>query len=241
MANQIGDGSNGLGLLAFSLDWSSFSNMYVGNPLATPFWVACNVFMGFVLIMWVITPIGYYMNVWDTKNFPIYSANVYTTNGSIYQPEAVMTNGRLDEQKYRDYGPMRFTFQFGVTYACAFAILSCMLVHVGIYHGRLIIDGVSHMLPRRLLSRLFHNPNNTTGNDRGVDIHCLLMQRYPKVPDLWYFILFTLMVICAAVTCDRSGIIPWYGLVLATLVGSLFIGPIGIQSKLYRTNNPDWV
>ncbi|KAJ1926191.1 hypothetical protein FBU59_007338, partial [Linderina macrospora] len=35
-ANQLGDGYNGLGMLAFSLDWSTISNTYTGSPLATP-------------------------------------------------------------------------------------------------------------------------------------------------------------------------------------------------------------
>ncbi|KAJ1916037.1 hypothetical protein H4219_004004 [Mycoemilia scoparia] len=247
-ANQIGDGSNGLGILSFSLDWSSLSNLYVGNPLATPFWVACNVFAGFAIIMWIITPIGYYLNVWDTQNYPIYSANVYTVNGNPYKPEAVMTNGRLDEQKYADYGPMRFTFQFGVTYASAFAILSCMIVHVFLYNGELIGDGLAKTFPKGMFKQFFYRltgesytPDRNTNSNRSsndddddcskfdeLDIHCQLMQKYPKVPNWWYVILLVIMVAAAAITCDLGGIMSWYALLLAAALGLLFIIPIGI-------------
>ncbi|KAJ1677808.1 hypothetical protein EV182_005393, partial [Spiromyces aspiralis] len=206
IANQLGDGSHGLGILSLALDWAAFSNSYVGNPLATPFWVGLNVFAGFVLMMWVLTPLGYYLNVWDTQNLPIYTATVYRPNGEPYQPEKVMTDGRLDEQKYHEYGPMRFTFQFGVCYAWAFALLTAVLTHVALHHGKLIVRGLVQTFPwiRPHVTAISGDRWNsssrcgTMGCQRAecgyegsegapstkVDIHYQLMQAYKQVPNL---------------------------------------------------------
>ncbi|KAJ2089008.1 hypothetical protein GGI16_006275, partial [Coemansia sp. S142-1] len=63
IAHQLSDAYNGLGMLNFTLDWSTISSN-MGSPIAYPWVMACNLFAGFVVVMWIITPIGYYSNTW---------------------------------------------------------------------------------------------------------------------------------------------------------------------------------
>ncbi|KAJ1936186.1 hypothetical protein EC988_008266, partial [Linderina pennispora] len=135
-ANQLGDGYNGLGMLAFSLDWSTISNAYTGSPLATPWFAAANLFLGFAIFMWVITPIVYYSDSWDSKTFPIYSSQLYRQDGSPYNVSSVLKDGRLDAAAYDAYGPMRMSVEFLAMYGVCFAGIPCLLVHVLLNHGQ---------------------------------------------------------------------------------------------------------
>ncbi|KAJ1850819.1 hypothetical protein LPJ73_003266, partial [Coemansia sp. RSA 2703] len=134
-ANQLGDGYSGLGMLALTLDWSTISNVYTGSPLATPWFAACNLFVGFVLVMWVITPIAYYSNAWDAKYLPIYTNTLFASDGSVYNVSRVLQNGKLDPAAYEAYSPMRMSFQFLLMYGFCFMGITCLLSHVILNHG----------------------------------------------------------------------------------------------------------
>jgi hypothetical protein len=62
-------------------------------------------FVGFVLLAWIITPAAYYTNLWDAKMMPIVSNRVYTRDGYIYNISAILdSNLRLNETAYAKYG-----------------------------------------------------------------------------------------------------------------------------------------
>lgn len=58
-AQQLGSGLYGLGIGAIALDWSSVSS-FLGSPMGTPFFAILNVFLGFALITYVLTPAFYW-------------------------------------------------------------------------------------------------------------------------------------------------------------------------------------
>ncbi|KAJ1929485.1 hypothetical protein FBU59_007043, partial [Linderina macrospora] len=142
LINLIGDGKQGLGVLSFSLDWSVFSNAFLSSPIATPFWAACNLFIGFVLVFWVALPIAYFRNTWGAASLPLYSASVFTTNGSVYNISRVMHNGVFDAKAYSSYSPLRMSLEFAWVYGIGFAALMSILVHIGIYNGREILERI---------------------------------------------------------------------------------------------------
>ncbi|KAJ2378003.1 hypothetical protein H4S02_007487, partial [Coemansia sp. RSA 2611] len=165
IANQLGDAFHGVGMLNFSLDWSYISSAYTQSPIAIPWIYACNVFAGFVIIMWIATPIGYYKNTWNTGIMPMYTASLYQTNGSKFDIHQVMTpNSMLDEAKYATYGPLRMTFTFALTYGLGFAGLINLLVYVALYHGKDIVQRVRQ------------------ARSMDEDIHLKLMRKYKEVP-----------------------------------------------------------
>ncbi|WRX19548.1 Oligopeptide transporter [Theobroma cacao] len=77
LAQQLGSGLYGLGIGAIGLDWSTISS-YLGSPLASPWFATANVAAGFILIMYVLTPITYWLNVYNAKTFPIFSDALFT-------------------------------------------------------------------------------------------------------------------------------------------------------------------
>lgn len=61
IVNQLFGVSTGLGMGILTFDWSQIS--YIGSPLIQPWWSIANIFAGFVIVYWIITPAMYYSNV----------------------------------------------------------------------------------------------------------------------------------------------------------------------------------
>ncbi len=64
-----------------------------------------NVFVGFVVFVWIITPAGYYSNLWNAETYPIASYGVFTEDGYIYNVTKVLDSDlHLNETAYNIYG-----------------------------------------------------------------------------------------------------------------------------------------
>jgi hypothetical protein len=69
-----------------------------------------NTFIGFVILVWIITPIAYYSNWWNAKTFPIASYQIYTKEGYIYNVSQVLDSQlQLNETAYKSYGKVYLT------------------------------------------------------------------------------------------------------------------------------------
>ncbi|KAJ2086761.1 hypothetical protein IW140_005455 [Coemansia sp. RSA 1813] len=214
-ANQLGDAFNGVGMLNFTLDWSYISSAYTLSPIAIPWVYACNVFAGFVIIMWIATPIGYYKNTFGTQNMPMYTATLYQTNGSVFDINQVMTPEKtLDPASYDSYGPLRMTYTFAMTYGLGFAGLLNLLTYVALYYGKDIVQRVRQ------------------ARTMDEDIHMKLMRKYREVPLWWYAATFLITFVLSIVTCQVYHLMPWYWVIVATIIPFIFTIPIGIVQAL---------
>jgi len=215
LANIVGSGTKGLGVLSFSLDWNTITS-FLGSPLVTPFWAEINNQIGFIAICWILIPIGYFNNTWDAQSYTLLSTTVYQTNGQQYNPLQVLDpNEGLNVTAYNNYGPIRLSYFFAVGYGVGFATLSALLVHTALYHGG------------EIMAR-FREARNQ--ND---DIHAKLMDRYPEVPDWWYGGFFLLNLALAIFVCEYYGIgLPWWAVLLATVIAAIFVLPAGIITAI---------
>ncbi|KAI9501289.1 OPT oligopeptide transporter protein-domain-containing protein [Coemansia spiralis] len=213
-ANQLGDGYNGLGMLALTLDWSTISNAYTGSPLATPWSAACNLSVGFVLVMWVITPIGYYANVWDAQSLPIYTNQLYDVDGNEYNVSRVLADGRLNTAAYEAYGPMHMSFQFLIMYGFCFMGITCLLTHVALYHGQDIWQTI-----QKIYSGTRAKFSNRVLNYSSPPTH---------VPIYWYIVLFIATMAMGLASCQIFELLPWYGFLLAICLAGVLTLPVGL-------------
>ena len=62
----LGSGYEGLGILNFSLDWSTIG---YNGPLFTPWFAQLNWFAGIMGMVWVIMPIMLAINFWQVAFF----------------------------------------------------------------------------------------------------------------------------------------------------------------------------
>lgn len=136
LVNQLGSGTQALGIGSFAIDWSTISS-YLGSPLASPWFATANVAAGFVIMMYVLMPICYWFDVLKAKSFPIFSQSLFKGDGSVYDIKTIVSsNFELDKAAYASDGPLYLSTFFAMTYGLGFATLSATIVHVLIFNGR---------------------------------------------------------------------------------------------------------
>jgi OPT family oligopeptide transporter len=138
LVNQLGSGEHGLGIGSIGFDWVTIS-AYLGSPLASPLFASVNVAIGFVLVMYIVTPVCYWLNIYDAKTFPIFSSQLFMGNGSRYDVLSIIDSKfHLDRVVYSRTGSINMSTFFAVTYGLGFATLSATIVHVLVFNGRYI-------------------------------------------------------------------------------------------------------
>ncbi|XP_047337567.1 oligopeptide transporter 7-like [Impatiens glandulifera] len=218
LAQQLGSGLYGLGLGALGFDWSSISS-YLGSPLASPWFATANVAAGFVLVMYVLTPITYWFNVYKAKTFPIFSNALFKSNGTKYNISSIVdSNFHLNLESYEEQGPLYLSTFFAMTYGVGFAALTATIMHVFLFHGREIWDQTKASL-----------------KDKGMDIHTRLMSRYNQVPEWWFWAMLVGNIGVTIFACEYYNEqlqLPWWGVVLACAIAFVFTLPIGIITAI---------
>ncbi|XP_019164534.1 PREDICTED: oligopeptide transporter 4-like [Ipomoea nil] len=214
-AQQIGSGMNGLGLGALTLDWSTIAS-FLFSPLVSPFFAIANVFVGYVIAMYVVIPVFYWgFNVYNAKNFPIYSSDLFTAQGQMYNISAIVNERfELDEGGYAKQGKIHLSIMFStLTYGFGFATVASTLSHVGVFYGREIYDRY-----------------RASSNEK-VDIHTRLMRKYKDIPSWWFYLLLLVTMIVSLAMCiflKEEVQMPYWGLLLAAAVAFIFTLPISI-------------
>ncbi|PWA94438.1 oligopeptide transporter, OPT superfamily [Artemisia annua] len=213
-AQQLGSGFRGLGIGAFSLDWATTAS-FLFSPLISPFFAIVNVFLGYALIMYLVIPISYWgLNVYNAKNFPIYSADLFTGDGQLYDITKIVNNKfEIDYVEYGKQGKVNLSTFFALTYGFGFATIASTLTHVGLFYGREIYQRYKA---------------STTGK---VDVHTRLMRNYKDIPSWWFYVLLTvtLMVSLALTIFLKDQIqMPFWGLIFAAALAFGFTLPISI-------------
>ncbi|KAG0472997.1 hypothetical protein HPP92_014446 [Vanilla planifolia] len=213
-AQQLGSGMNGLGLMAVTLDWSAVSS-FLFSPLVCPFFAIANVFFGYVIVVYIAMPIAYWgANLYNAKNFPIFSSDLFTSNGQPYNISAIVNDKfEIDMEAYREQGRINLSMFFALTYGFGFATIAATLTHVGFFYGREIYDRFR------------------ASYDGKEDIHTKLMRKYEDIPGWWFYILLVASVLVSISLCvflkDQVQL-PWWGLLFACAMAFFFTLPISI-------------
>lgn len=210
VANLFGV-SSGLGLFPVTFDWAQIA--YIGSPLLTPFWAAMNVIGGLVIVMWIIAPIMYYLNIFSSSYMPILSSAVFDNRGDIYDVSKILTPDFLfDREAYQNYSRVFLPITYVLSYGLQFAALASLLTHTACWHGKDIWKQWKRSLHEvegdtKTTYRPVSN-GSSTGNRRlrlqrsdshmediisQEDVHNRLMRRYKDAPLSWYLMTFITM------------------------------------------------
>ncbi|KAK4560010.1 hypothetical protein RGQ29_008986 [Quercus rubra] len=214
-AHQIGSGMQGLGLGSFSLDWSVIAS-YLGSPLISPFFAIVNVAVGYVLLLYVLIPIAYWgVNLYDAKNFPIFSSHLYNAHGNTYNVSAIVNDKfELDLPTYEKQGRIYLSVFFALSYGIGFAGIISTLTHVALFNGRDIYAQF--------------RASYSTGKQ---DIHTRLMRKYKDIPSWWFYVMLAVSLILALILCifmiDEIQM-PWWGLIFAAGLAVTFTLPVSV-------------
>ncbi|XP_076899557.1 oligopeptide transporter 4-like [Bidens hawaiensis] len=213
-AHQLGSGFSGLGIGAFSLDWATTAS-FLFSPLISPFFAIVNVFLGYFLIIYIVMPISYWgLNVYHAKNFPIYSSDLFTDNGQLYDITQIVNDKfEIDYNQYAKQGHVNLSTFFALTYGFGFATIASTLTHVGLFYGKEIYERYKA---------------STKGK---TDVHTRLMKNYKDIPAWWFYVLLaiTLMVSLALTIFMKHQVqMPFWGLIAAAVMAFVFTLPISI-------------
>ncbi|KAF2296536.1 hypothetical protein GH714_040557 [Hevea brasiliensis] len=207
-------GMRGLGLGAFSLDWSAVAS-FLFSPLISPFFAIVNVFLGYVLIIYIAIPIAYWgLDLYNAHRFPIFSSHLFTAQGKKYDITAIVNDKfELDLPKYEEQGRIYLSMFFALTYGFGFATIASTLTHVALFYGREIYERYRA---------------SYKGNE---DIHTRLMKRYKEIPSWWFHLLLAVTLAISLVLCivlNDEVQMPWWGLIFASAMAFFFTLPISI-------------
>ncbi|KAM0976970.1 hypothetical protein FF1_019868 [Malus domestica] len=214
-AQQIGSGMGGLGIGAFSLDWTVIAS-YLYSPLISPFFAIVNVAAGYVLVMYMLLPIAYWgVNLYNAKNFAIFSSHLFDAGGQIYNVSALVNNKfEIDMPAYERQGRINLSVFFSLTYGIGFASVVSTLTHVALFNGREI-----------------YKQYRRASQSVKVDIHTRLMRKYKDIPNWWFHLMLLVSLVLSLVMCifmkDQVQM-PWWGLIFAAGLALVFTLPISI-------------
>ncbi|KAJ5758480.1 hypothetical protein N7520_005636 [Penicillium odoratum] len=213
VVNQLFGQTTGLGMSILTFDWAQvvYANQ---SPLLVPFWAGLNVMGSFALFFWLICPILYYTNTWYSAYLPLLNSNTFDNTGQDYQTSRIMDkNGTVDQAAYRDYSPMFLPAGYAITFGVAFANLTGIFVHVGLYHGK----------------DLWRQWKGTGERD----VHARLMSTYRAVPWWWFAAVSVLMFVLSIVTNEvwHTGL-PVWAVLVAFLLPIVYFLPVGIIKAL---------
>lgn len=121
--------SLGLGLLnpITTFDWNVATSSYAA--LAQPFFATCTMYISAILGGFIILGI-YYTNMYNTAYLPINSSSAFTNNGTAYKVQEVITNNRLDPEKYQQYSPPFYTAGYILTVGANFAFYPVYFLYI---------------------------------------------------------------------------------------------------------------
>ncbi|TVU15923.1 hypothetical protein EJB05_39467, partial [Eragrostis curvula] len=218
---QLGSGLNGLGIGAFTLDWSVVVS-FLSSPLVSPFFAIVNVMVGFVLLVYVIVPFCYWkLNLYNATTFPIFSTDLFTGAGQMYNITAIVNDRfEIDMGAYAQQGKIHLSLFFAISYGLGFATIAATLSHVALFYGKEMYQRFRESYKGK------------------HDVHTRLMRRYDDIPSWWFYLLLVVTMAVALVLCTvfKDEVqLPWWGLLFACAMAFVFTLPISVITATTNT------
>lgn len=208
----------GFGWLSLSADWSVIGGT---GALYTPWSAALNFYAGLFANTYVLTPLLYFSNWWDSLSFhdsPVSAHLFNSTMGRLNVLELLNADLSLNETRYAEVGPIQLTPYFAMSYAISFAVLTSAIVSVLLWDWQTIKDAFF-------------------AQGEG-DIHVEMLERcYDPVPNSYYATVFFSCLAGAMVLLwiEPALQLPFWGLLLAILMAVVFLVPIGVIAAVTNT------
>ncbi|KAE8810149.1 Oligopeptide transporter 4 [Hordeum vulgare] len=160
---QTGSGLNGLGIGAFTLDWSMVVS-WLGSPLVTPFFATANVLVGYILLVYIMLSVAYWvLNIYSASRYPLFSNELFDASGQLYN--IVNDKFEIDMDAYAKQGRIHLNLFFAVSYGLGFATIAATLSHVTFFYGKEMYQRFRESYKGKM------------------DVHARLMKRYDDIPN----------------------------------------------------------
>ncbi|PIA48849.1 hypothetical protein AQUCO_01300037v1 [Aquilegia coerulea] len=212
LTHQLGSGMKGLGIGAIALDWSTAVS-YLGSPLASPWFATANVAAGYAILMYIVAPTAYWLDIYKAKTLPFISNKLFTSTGQKYNVEEIVNSEfQLDHEAYERNGPLHLSILFAMTYGLGFAALTATFSHFFLFHG----------------SETWKTIRRSTFNKKKTDVHTKMMRKYKQVPQWWFFAILLVNFVLVMVACihyEEQLQLPWWGVLGAFAIAFFYTLP----------------
>ena len=202
-----------------TFDWS----VSMTGRLVTPAFSTIQQYMGSILSGLIIIGM-YYSNMYYSGHVPINSNDAFTNKAEPYNITKVLTDGKLDEAKYQQYG-------FGY-YGAAniwgqgawFAWYPLCLIYIGITQWQMI---------RQAFQTLVRSIKGNKGGAMFDDAHSRMMEAYQEVPDWWYLAILVLALVFGIVGFQVYPLhVPVWTLFATIAICICFLIPMAILNSM---------
>ncbi|KAH9176674.1 OPT oligopeptide transporter protein-domain-containing protein [Lactarius sanguifluus] len=224
------NGNEGLGLLSICFDWQYISGGV--NPFAIPLRAQVSNFIGYILCMVVFVAV-YYNNIWDSKNFPFLSQELFYENGTVYD-QLLILNDKLevDPTLVAEQG-LPFYAGTWITYLLTSNVgMAATFTHLLLWN-RNDLRGAWSWVNKGSLKQMWTEFNwrlweadgkREVSPDDDMDPHYREMLKYPDAPNSWYgAILASAFVTAMVIIYKTDSTLPWWGFIVACLLATLSI------------------
>ncbi|POS75725.1 hypothetical protein DHEL01_v205881 [Diaporthe helianthi] len=222
-------GSNlGLGLLnpITTFDWNVATSSYAA--LAQPFFATCTMYISAILGGFIILGI-YYSNMYNTAYLPINSSSAFTNNGTAYKVQEVITNNRLDPEKYQKYSPPFYSAGYILTVGANFAFYPVYFLYITFNQWKTVSNAY-----KDFWAGIRHGKGNYEG---AMDIHSRMMAQYPEVPDWWFLLILVLAIVLSVIFLEIYDLATPVWLTFLVLgINLVFAVPLSFLSATTGTN-----
>ncbi|AEY98794.1 FAGL027Wp [Eremothecium gossypii FDAG1] len=210
-----------------TLDWNYITHW----ALALPFYTVFLQYLGSLLSVVIIIAV-YYTNYMECQYLPIFGQPLYSNEGKFFDASKVLTDFKLDWQKYQQYSLPYYSAGNIVGYG-SFISLYTLLAAYSIITEYEILGGACKRLGVGLWSLTkLDTWRNLHKNDSSIlegydDAHCREMRKYPEVPEWWFFAIFLISLVLAIilVTTYKTNT-PVWGIFLAVGLNVAFLLPL---------------
>ncbi|KAF7374751.1 OPT oligopeptide transporter [Mycena sanguinolenta] len=220
------NGNEGLGVLSICFDWQyisggkQFSRFQIYllrlphsgvNPMVIPLKAQFSNFIGYILCIVVFSAV-YYNNIWNAKNFPFLSQELFYANGTVYD-QLLILNDKLevDPTLLAEQGLPYYASTWVVQLLATNLGMAATFTHLLLWNRDDLRAAWSWMTPSAL-KRSWANFNWKE------------MLKYPDAPDSWYFMTLVLSVVVSLVIIYKTdSTLPWWGLLISLILATISI------------------
>lgn len=211
----------GLGLNPWpTFDWNVIS--LLGDPIVTPFFGTVNTAVGTGIAAFLIIPLLYWYNAFNTAYLPLNSTSVFDKFAMLYNVSTVLNpDYTLNLPAYEAYSRPYIGAGFLLAYMAEIAAFTALITYVMLHYWTELRTGTTALIKRRSLRQGYN------------DIHSRLMKVYPEVPQWWFGIILVVSFVLGCVVCSHWNTgLPIWSLVLAVALCFVLQMVIGIMTAV---------
>lgn len=224
--------ANSAALQSISFDWQ-----FIGtSPFFLPLQSLVNAFIGYIGC--VVLFIGiYYGNLWNAKNFPflsqqLFSANSSSTSFEIYNQSAILDSKFELNATALDAQGLPFFATTNASYLLTTNLgVTAAVTHIALFNRDILRNAFDFGAILRYVKNprlLFRKDSDTSPTE--TDPHYRMMLAYKDVPAWWYFVILVASIATGiGCTYTLGSTLPWWGFVIAitlSFLGTLFFGAL---------------